>query len=317
MYAYPGGSGPAGTWKFTPGRYTPTQDAREIYWDRNAVSPQNKEKGSYVEPEPGKRFRPGDWPSHRPGRPRAVTARLRPLLRRTGVAPGVCRGRAPGRLAAGRRRCCPTARRSASCSPASCSGTANGLLAIGLILIYRTNRIVNFAYGSHRFGGRPVRRPAVPPIAAGTTSRPWAVAVALGLVLGGIVEFLVIRRFARSSRLVLTVATIGLAQVLGGMELLHAQLLRRPGRRRSAGSPHRSTSGVSRSTRSSSPATTCSIVAVVPVVIARPGLVPRPDRRRHRHAGRGREPRPGPPPRHPGGPAVDAGLDRRRRARRR
>ena len=27
-------------------------------------------------------------------------------------------------------------------------GTANGLLAIGLILIYRTNRIVNFAYGS-------------------------------------------------------------------------------------------------------------------------------------------------------------------------
>jgi branched-chain amino acid transport system permease protein len=46
------------------------------------------------------------------------------------------------------------------------------------------------------------------------------VAVVLGLVLGGIVEFLVIRRFAKSSRLVLTVATIGLAQVLGGMELL-------------------------------------------------------------------------------------------------
>ena len=27
-------------------------------------------------------------------------------------------------------------------------GAANGLLAIGLILIYRTNRIVNFAHGS-------------------------------------------------------------------------------------------------------------------------------------------------------------------------
>jgi hypothetical protein len=63
MYAWPGGSGPAGTWKFTPGRYTPTQDAREIYWDRNAVSPQNKEKGSYVETMPGKRFRPRDWPA--------------------------------------------------------------------------------------------------------------------------------------------------------------------------------------------------------------------------------------------------------------
>lgn len=69
MYAWPGGSGPAGTWKFTPGRYTPTQDAREIYWDRNAVSPQNKEKGSYVDPAPGKRFRPGGWPATDPAVP--------------------------------------------------------------------------------------------------------------------------------------------------------------------------------------------------------------------------------------------------------
>ena len=69
MYAWPGGSGPAGTWKFTPGRHTPTQDAREIYWDRNAVSPQNKEKGSYVETAPGKRFRPGQWPATDPAVP--------------------------------------------------------------------------------------------------------------------------------------------------------------------------------------------------------------------------------------------------------
>ena len=98
-------------------------------------------------------------------------------------------------------------------------GTANGLLAIGLILIYRTNRIVNFAYGSlgsvaGLFG-----------VELYLHSR-WnyflsmGIAVALGLALGGVVEVLIIRRFARSSRLVLTVATIGLAQVLGGMELL-------------------------------------------------------------------------------------------------
>jgi len=98
-------------------------------------------------------------------------------------------------------------------------GTANGLLAIGLILIYRTNRIVNFAYGS--LGS-----------VAGLLGvelylqKHWnyfaamGVSLALGLVLGGIVEFAVIRRFTHSSRLVLTVATIGLAQVLGGMELL-------------------------------------------------------------------------------------------------
>ena len=69
MYAYPGGFGPAGTWKFTPGRYTPTQDAREIYWDRNAISPQNKEKGSYVDTMPGRRFKPGEWPASDPAVP--------------------------------------------------------------------------------------------------------------------------------------------------------------------------------------------------------------------------------------------------------
>jgi hypothetical protein len=69
MYAYPGGSGPVGTWKFTPGRYTPTQDAREIYWDRNKTSPQNGDKGSYVETEPGKRYRPGQWTTRDPAIP--------------------------------------------------------------------------------------------------------------------------------------------------------------------------------------------------------------------------------------------------------
>ena len=98
-------------------------------------------------------------------------------------------------------------------------GTANGLLAIGLILIYRTNRIVNFAYGSlgsvaGLFGVELYLQNHWNYFAA------MGVSLALGLALGGIVEFAVIRRFTRSSRLVLTVATIGLAQVLGGMELL-------------------------------------------------------------------------------------------------
>jgi hypothetical protein len=66
MLAYPGGTGLAGTWDFTPGRYTPTVDAREIWWDRDRTSPQNGEKGAYVESEPGKRYRPGQWPAGDP-----------------------------------------------------------------------------------------------------------------------------------------------------------------------------------------------------------------------------------------------------------
>ncbi|MFN7151643.1 MAG: ABC transporter permease subunit, partial [Microthrixaceae bacterium] len=50
---------------------------------------------------------------------------------------------------------------------------------------------------------------------------PVAIAAALlcGLLLGGLVEITIIRRFRDAPRLVLTVATIGLAQLLGGLEL--------------------------------------------------------------------------------------------------
>jgi ABC-type branched-subunit amino acid transport system ATPase component/ABC-type branched-subunit amino acid transport system permease subunit len=98
-------------------------------------------------------------------------------------------------------------------------GTVTGLLALGLVLTYRSDRIVNFAYGA--MGGL-----------AGTLGVllflgqhwPWPLAIVTGLATGTAIgvatEILVIRRFAKASRLILTVATIGLAQVLGGIELL-------------------------------------------------------------------------------------------------
>jgi hypothetical protein len=61
LRAYPGGTGPIGTWRWTAGRYTPTQDAREIYWDPNRTSVVNQKAGSYVETEPAKRHRAGEW----------------------------------------------------------------------------------------------------------------------------------------------------------------------------------------------------------------------------------------------------------------
>ncbi|HZI37717.1 MAG TPA: ABC transporter substrate-binding protein [Acidimicrobiia bacterium] len=62
LYAYPGGSGPAGTWRFSPGRSTPTQDAREVYWDPRRRSTANGKNGAYVETEPGRRYGPAEWP---------------------------------------------------------------------------------------------------------------------------------------------------------------------------------------------------------------------------------------------------------------
>lgn len=98
-------------------------------------------------------------------------------------------------------------------------GTSYALLAMGLILIYRTTRIVNFAYGA--MGAMPGT------LTVGLfMTKGWnywlaiLVGVAVGVVSGAAIDVLVIRRFARSSRLVVTVASIGLAQILGAIGLI-------------------------------------------------------------------------------------------------
>ena len=56
MFSYPGGTGPYGTWGFPVGSYTPTKDARIIWWDPNKVSVYNRKRGAYIESYGGKRF---------------------------------------------------------------------------------------------------------------------------------------------------------------------------------------------------------------------------------------------------------------------
>src|SRR5205814_1844269 len=98
-------------------------------------------------------------------------------------------------------------------------GGLSALLALGLALVYRANRILNFAQGD--LGAAPASLAVLLVVTSGAS---WLVAFATGLVaalaLGAAVEVLVIRRFFRSPRLILTVATIGLAQVLAGLGLL-------------------------------------------------------------------------------------------------
>ena len=97
-------------------------------------------------------------------------------------------------------------------------GSATGLLAVGLVLTYRTTRIINFSYGAMGSLGGGLA-------AALAEGKGWnwgqaAIAgIATGVVVGALVERLIVRRFANAPRLVLTVATIGLAQLLGGLAI--------------------------------------------------------------------------------------------------
>ena len=90
-------------------------------------------------------------------------------------------------------------------------GMTYGILAVGLILIYRSNRIINFAHGEiGAFGA------AMLALAVVRWHFPYWVAFPLALVASGgagaLVEVAVIRRLRRVPKLMSVVATLGAAQ---------------------------------------------------------------------------------------------------------
>ena len=102
-------------------------------------------------------------------------------------------------------------------------GSLSALVAMGLVLVYRANRIINFAQGD--LGGLAAILTAS--LLVGPKWGFWpaaAVGLLAALVLGGLTEVLVIRRFAKAPRLILTVATIGLLQLFAGGQLALPQL---------------------------------------------------------------------------------------------
>lgn len=64
LFSYPEASGPAGTWDYYPESYTPIVDLREVWWDPEATSPFNGEKGTYR--SNGERFGLGELPDGQP-----------------------------------------------------------------------------------------------------------------------------------------------------------------------------------------------------------------------------------------------------------
>jgi branched-chain amino acid transport system permease protein len=98
-------------------------------------------------------------------------------------------------------------------------GSLSALIAMGIVLVYRANRIINFAAGD--LGA--VAGVLSVSLIVGTGWGFWPsmiVGLIAGLAAGAIVEFVFIRRFAKAPRLILTVATIGVAQILGFLQLI-------------------------------------------------------------------------------------------------
>lgn len=66
MFRYPARTGPSGTWGFAPGDHSTSDDAREVFWNPAANSVQTRAPGTYVDPNGGKRFPIGRWPTTPP-----------------------------------------------------------------------------------------------------------------------------------------------------------------------------------------------------------------------------------------------------------
>jgi branched-chain amino acid transport system permease protein len=102
-------------------------------------------------------------------------------------------------------------------------GSMFAVLAVALVLVYRTNRVINFAQSEMGGIGAVVAIQLV--FVFGWN---YFLAIGIGLLasilVGGIVYMAVIRRFRNSSRLILAVVTIALSQVLLGLSFLVGQL---------------------------------------------------------------------------------------------
>ena len=100
-------------------------------------------------------------------------------------------------------------------------GCIYGMVAIGLVLIYKSNRIFNFAQAEFGSVGAFVALAFLKPL-GGFPKLPYGVAILLGLLasvaVGLITERLVIRPLFNASRAVLLVATAGVALFLVSAE---------------------------------------------------------------------------------------------------
>src|SRR4051794_23062557 len=101
-------------------------------------------------------------------------------------------------------------------------GSLYGLIGMGIILVYRANRIINFAQA--QLGSVPA---VVALLLIAKRGLPWIIALPIavigGALLGGAVEVTLVRRFSKAPRLILTVVTIGIGFLLLVLEFYSKQ----------------------------------------------------------------------------------------------
>lgn len=92
------------------------------------------------------------------------------------------------------------------------TGLVIGLLAMGIVLVYRSSRVINFAVGNMGLVGASLLLIMV----ADHDIPYWVslvVCLAVGTLYGAVIELAVIRRLFRAPRVIVLVATIGVAQL--------------------------------------------------------------------------------------------------------
>jgi len=93
------------------------------------------------------------------------------------------------------------------------SGLVYGLLAMGIVLIYRSTKVINFAVGNMGLPGAFLFALMII-----NWSFPFWIALGVSLVVGAmvgtIVELIIVRRLFNSPRVIVLVATVGIAQLM-------------------------------------------------------------------------------------------------------
>ncbi len=99
------------------------------------------------------------------------------------------------------------------------TGFTYGVLAVGLVLVYRSTRVVNFAHGEMGAFGAALLAVMIINWDVNYFVAAGAVLI-VGMIIGAVIELSVVRRLFNAPRVILFVATLGVAQLIFLCQLL-------------------------------------------------------------------------------------------------